>query len=482
MNFRKKSERSLSSVSGALAFSFACAAACTVDRQDGATASGGVAGLGGGVSQAGRAGGGNAGRAGSGGSSGATASGGRESGSGGSTAPDAGNGGEPAGGAGTGGTSGGAIGEGGSSGADTSLGGAPTNGGGPAAGGVLGSGGLIGVGGKASGGTTGNGGTTGSGGALGAGGSAKGGAANGGTLGSGGLTGSGGAGDVTPPTIVSITPSNLASGVPSNSTIKITFSETMNTASVTSALKVSSFSAANLTLSWDGTGRTLTVTPSGGFVYATGTSPSTTTATKYTVTISNAAKDVAGNSLAAFSSSFSTLRRISQTLTAESAGSYSDYGHAVGDGPIMCPTYDPTRVNKWSSIASAGTYYTFAAFDTTPMGSPADIVTIESATLGAVQSAPDGDFYTAHVVLAKKVQYQAIDKNVLSAAVTDNLGTFSSSAATNPSINVLSAFKPDIASGNQHQLYRLEPSGNADSSHAYFTCAGFTLKVTFLSP
>jgi len=417
---------------------------CSVERRNGGRAEGGTSGTAG--ASAGSAGrGGLASSAGSGGKS--STGGHPQMGEGGFASQDAGAGGElPIGAAGQA-----------SGGSNSDSSGGDESGGSGARGGVVGSGGNLSVGSSGGGGTSGGG-------------------------ASAGATGSGGAGDSTAPSVVSITPTNLAAGVTSNTTLKITFSEPMNTSSVAGALTVTSFASGSLGLSWDSTGRVLTITPSGGLQYATGSSPGTTTPTTYSVSLTTGARDLAGNSLGPFSSSFSTLRRITMSLASDIQAYYDTYARSQGGAPVMCTGLAPVEVAEWVGPSASGTTYGFISFDTTPLGSPADITAIESATLVGTQSRPTGDFYAKHAVVATKLQYHAFDKDLLSAAVTDSLGNFCILASTaEPSISVLASFKPDIASGNQHQLYRLEATGSKDDTSAFFTCA-FSLKVTFLSP
>ena len=101
------------------------------------------------------------------------------------------------------------------------------------------------------------------------------------------LRGGGGSGsDTTPPTVVSTNPINFATGVPTNATISATFSELLDSASVTNA----AFSFDNgVTGSIVVNGATVTLTPSLGLP------PSTT----IHGTFSPAIRDRAGNSLAA---------------------------------------------------------------------------------------------------------------------------------------------------------------------------------------
>jgi hypothetical protein len=340
------------------------------------------------------------------------------------------------------------------------------------------------VGGSSTGGSA-SGGMGGSAGKGGSGSAGKGGSGSAGTGGkaSGGSGGSGGTGDTTAPTIVSISPANLATGVKSNAQIKITFSEVMNSSATTQALQVGGFAASELNTAWDAAGKVLTITPKTAFAYATGSTPAGTPATKYTVSVGAAATDLAGNGLtSAFSSSFTTLRRITQSIASGTSAAYSDYGHAVGDGPQMCPGLDPVFVEIWSGAASGGTYYVFVPFDTSVMGS-ASAITLESATFSATQVAATGAFYTNHQVVLKRVAYQAIDKTVLSAAVLDTFGVFASSAVAQPTANVFADLSADIAANTRTELFRLEPTGTADSgTRANFTCGGFYLNVVYTTP
>jgi len=292
----------------------------------------------------------------------------------------------------------------------------------------------------------------------------------------------GGGSDTTPPHVVTVSPPDLAIAVQANAQIKITFSESMNAASVTDALELTDFDVADLITTWDATGRTLTILPSGGLEYATGGTPASTAALTYALKVDSTAQDLAGNSLVEFTSSFSTLRRITQTIASGVAAEFSDYGQGLGDGPEFCPDSDPIQVYKWTGLASAGTYYAFVPFDTAAMGpSPAELV-VESAKFVASQTEPTGEFYPSHRVVLRKLQYQEIDNTVLSATVTDYFGVFASSASAQPSMNIQQQLKADLASGNRFELFRLEPDGAADGTRSNFACGGFALKVVFLTP
>ncbi|HEY3255080.1 MAG TPA: Ig-like domain-containing protein [Polyangiaceae bacterium] len=380
-------------------------------------------------------------------------------------------GGSSSGGTSSAGANSGGVGAGGAGSGGLSQGG--TSGGGAANGGTSGVAGKAGssTGGGGSAGSAGKGGSTGSGGSA-------------GSAGKGGSGGTAGAGDTTAPTIVSISPTNNATGVKSNASITITFSEVMNSAAATQAMQVGGFTASDLNTSWDAAGKVLTVTPkTGGFAYANGSTPAGTPATKYTVTVGTGATDLAGNPLASvFSSSFTTLRHITQSIASGTAAAYSTYGHAVGDGPVSCPTYDPLWVDIWTNPGSGGTYYIFIPFDTSVMGS-ASSITLESASFSATQVAASGAFYTSHQVVLKRVTYQAIDKTVLDATVLDSFGVFASSAVAQPTANVFADLSADITANVRQEMFRLEPTGTADSgTMANFTCSGFYLNVVYTIP
>jgi hypothetical protein len=100
------------------------------------------------------------------------------------------------------------------------------------------------------------------------------------------IGGGGGGTDTTAPTVVSTTPANGTTGVPRTAAITVTFSENVDSASVT-----------NSALSFDN-GVTGTIVVSGAVATLT-PSPTLPASTTVTGTISTAVKDRAGNALAA---------------------------------------------------------------------------------------------------------------------------------------------------------------------------------------
>jgi serine protease AprX len=103
--------------------------------------------------------------------------------------------------------------------------------------------------------------------------------------------------DATPPTVTAVTPSEGATGVATNTNVTVTFSEPMDQASVQSAFSLVKAGGASVagTFSWSGS--TVTFDPTANL----------DAASQYNATVTTAAKDVAGNALAAAKSwSFTT--------------------------------------------------------------------------------------------------------------------------------------------------------------------------------
>jgi hypothetical protein len=85
---------------------------------------------------------------------------------------------------------------------------------------------------------------------------------------------------------------------------------------------------------WNTAGTILTISPKSNLTYATGTDPDTTEALSYTFGFGSAATDLAGNSLAAVSSSFSTLRQLSARVAGDPLQDGSVDGEEVSNDQI----------------------------------------------------------------------------------------------------------------------------------------------------
>jgi hypothetical protein len=245
-------------------------------------------------------------------------------------------------------------------------------------------------------------------------------------------------------------------------------------------LSVAPLATSALTFAWSSNNTVLTVTPT-ELAYATGTTPSGTAAQAYTVALTTGAKDVAGNPISSkYVSTFSTLKRITQTLSPSTVAVHDSYGAATGLGSLAeCSSN--VQLGSWSGKVSSGTRYGLIVFNTSTMGTASTVSTIESATFGGSQSTPTASFYTSGSVVLERLDYEPLDNSTVLATATAKLGTMCSSYVASPKLNVLTTFASDFTAGNQNLLYRIGPAGSANDENAYFSCTGFTLSVIYLS-
>lgn len=159
-------------------------------------------------------------------------------------------------------------------------------------------------------------------------------------------------GDTTPPTVTSTSPAGGATGVAVTSSIKATFSEKVQTATLTtSSFIVKNSAGASISGQVTSDGLTATFTPSSQLAFST----------SYTATLSpsstNAVKDLAGNPMATKSWSFTTAATQSQTTScgnnlpingATSSGSQSSFPptNAI-DNNFNTKWYSTFIVNPW---------------------------------------------------------------------------------------------------------------------------------------
>lgn len=287
--------------------------------------------------------------------------------------------------------------------------------------------------------------------------------------------------DTAAPTVTNITPNNNAKGVASNSLIKLTFNEAMNQASVQSALSIN-LSSGSYTLSWNSAGTELTITPTSALAYGTASSIGGGGAKTFTIGVATTAKDLNDNRLAtAFSSSFTTLRRITQTLSPSVVGRGSSFAQQQGNGPFLCDGASAS-VGPFSTPGGAGTYYIWLEYDLSLVGEPSQITTLESAKFFATQAAQAGSFYPNGRVDLVFDEYADID-GWYTAAVERSLSTLSSDTTVAVVKTITTHFMDDWEDFGSDQLYELNASGQLSSNNlAKFTCTGFSLELVFLTP
>jgi hypothetical protein len=114
------------------------------------------------------------------------------------------------------------------------------------------------------------------------------------------------------PIVLSVDPPDGATGVTSDAIITITFSKAMNTEATQAAYESSDLLPSDVDFFWNDEATVLEIEGKNFLEYARGEG-TTFPAKQYVFGITAAAKDIDGNSLEPFSSSFSTLRAISNS-------------------------------------------------------------------------------------------------------------------------------------------------------------------------
>ncbi len=267
--------------------------------------------------------------------------------------------------------------------------------------------------------------------------------------------------DTTPPTIISVTPTSGAAGVAKDASIVIAFSEKMDQLSTQAAYQSADLPASNVTFNWNNEGTILTVKPNSPLVYASGTN-TIIAAKTYAFTISSTAKDTAGNSLASFNSSFSTLKAISTSFLSEATldGDVTNTGLVFSTSANLLVGDD----------ALNGAIRGFLSFDLTFIFGNA--VGIESANLSVYKQIIAGSPYTAledctpcfrgaSMVLDHVIFGDALTAEDFATLSMGDLGIFDNKAKPTSgflSTNVTSAVQDDLTNrttrGNRSQ-YRL---------------------------
>lgn len=270
--------------------------------------------------------------------------------------------------------------------------------------------------------------------------------------------------DLTPPTIISISPEDGAKGVPSDSPIVITFSEPMDHVSTEAAYESATLPAGRVTFDWNDDSTVLTVLPIDGLQYASGTTPSSP-AKVYSIAISSTAEDRAGNQLEDVAWSFATLRTIAQRLPITTTSGCED---------------DRLRATCAGAESCYGIEVSFS-LSTVPSG----IIEWQGATCsGAVietgREAPAG--HDAQFMLAHLIQDG-------SEFLTNELGLFSTAVGTFEREVGDVVFDDYTHRSERQNLARFRfgpeigpPRYFDEAAYSEFSCSGFGLTVKYLVP
>lgn len=292
--------------------------------------------------------------------------------------------------------------------------------------------------------------------------------------------------DTLAPQIVSVSPNDGAVGVTADATVQITFGERMNESSVASAISVSSLPLGELNLSWNADSTVLTISPENGFVYATGVSRETTAARSYSLALTTSATDLAGNGLAiAFSSTFSTLRRIVETVHPTDIAYWGAYYDTMG-GDLTNDIYHcPTETGAISIFSNyyQGVYMPvsiYMAMNTAQLGNFDDIQALESAIFKGTQREASEGFFIDNAILLREIEYGWMTDEIRTYTTVALLGNFATSSAPDPAADITDTFLTEWSSDNAQFLFHLYAKNAIEGGGVSFSCDGFALEITYL--
>ncbi len=285
--------------------------------------------------------------------------------------------------------------------------------------------------------------------------------------------------DTTPPTVISVDPANGAKAIEEDQVIRITFSERMNQAATEAAYQ--SADLPPVTLSWNAAGTVLTIQPNDPIPY----SYQVDTALSYTFSVSGAAKDAAGNSLALFSSSFSTLR----AFYTECFGIANLDGYVDASGQAF-PGLSP-RVGDLRDNAGVRAFFSFDLSACLPAGR-----IVKDAVFNVFKPEGIGNPYSLGSVSLEHVNYgDSLDAADYNTPVLADLGIFDSSSTpvrervyTDVTANgVTAAVQDDLANratrGNRSQFRLKFPvATNNNNNEEWVLYAGAESESRDLAP
>ncbi len=263
--------------------------------------------------------------------------------------------------------------------------------------------------------------------------------------------------DTTKPTVTAYVPANGATGIARTTNIEVTFSEPMDKASTQTAFQITSPAGVTGTFTWPSSNR-MVFNPSSDFAYGV----------IVTWQVTNAAKDLAGNTLAAtVTHSFRVIQQ--KTVNLESQAALD--GFAYNTGSVYTTSVGSAVGDTSANTSMRG----FLSFDLSPLVTDS-ATNITSAILYAYQYLVIGAPYTdlGGSLRAESVYYgSGLDAGDFDTAVLTYAYTLSTTTTTGwKSASVFSKVRDDytnrVARGNRSQFrLRFPTATNADGANDY---------------
>jgi hypothetical protein len=246
----------------------------------------------------------------------------------------------------------------------------------------------------------------------------------------------------------------------------------MDRDSVAGAVTVSGVDSAGLELSWNASSTTLTIAALDGWPYAEGTNYVLTDAQVFTVDVTTSATDVAGNQLdSSADTSFSTLRRITETVNPSAVFYYNSYNDTL----YACE--DTFDVGYLSTQTASQNHRGIFGLDGSLL--PTEDVVIETAVATFHQHHYDVGYYDSGSIVLDVLgpaTYAAGDD--VDETVIQDLGTVFSSGAGSAVADITSLVE---AYWPTEHYYRLSPSNVPSGYDAAIEC-GIDVTFTYLTP
>jgi hypothetical protein len=196
-------------------------------------------------------------------------------------------------------------------------------------------------------------------------------------------------GDVDPPTLVSVSPEDGASGVLAEAELVFVFSERMDVTTTEAAYQSPDLPASQVSFAWNGDGTVLTVVPNRGLAIASGSDDSVVAET-YAFSMMASATDIAGNELEnPVDVTFSTARRITMQLDP-----VADMSGITNPGGTYSEANGWYAVGDWGNMFPPGALRAPLTFDISELPDP--VVEWVGATLNLRQTGQLGNAYAAH--------------------------------------------------------------------------------------
>jgi hypothetical protein len=296
--------------------------------------------------------------------------------------------------------------------------------------------------------------------------------------------------DTTAPTVLEVSPSDGETGVRSDAVLVVKFSEPMDKVATQGAYQSAStgLTAASVTFSWNTAATELTITPNADLAYAEGENASTVAAEAYAYFISTAAEDQAGNALEQdYDVSFSTPRRITQTLQATNATLTG--GYTVNE----TGTEAPVSILYAGCLEANEVYRTLVTFELAAL--PEGIEEFETASVRLYQMSQSSFDRTPYEALGD-LQLVSLSYSARNRAAFDSVGSapvigkFGTAAVMGyKSVLVTSTLAADYEARARSQYgVRFATRLNTDLHHDYVSFAKPTdanppeLETTYLVP